>query len=65
MRPVVEGYLERLIRRALNEARAAGLDQPGQSWQAMREVRRVRPDLSETDAQAAVDEVLWERSRGA
>lgn len=53
----METHLERLIRTALAEARAAGLDYPGQTYRAMSEVMRLRPDMTDTDALKAVDRV--------
>ncbi|MEE8505670.1 MAG: hypothetical protein V3S40_05530 [Kiloniellales bacterium] len=53
----METYLERLIRTALVEARAAGLDYPGQTNRALSEVMRMRPDMTDTEALTAVDRV--------
>ncbi len=53
----METYLERLIRVALVEARAAGLDYLGQNNRALSEVMRMRPDLTDTEALTAVDRV--------
>ncbi len=51
----METYLERLIRTALVEARAAGLDYLGQNNRALSEVMRMRPDMTDTEALTAVD----------
>ena len=56
----MDTHLERVIRLAVAEARAAGLDDPGQSYRAVRELRRTRPDLSDSEAVKAVDRVRWE-----
>ncbi|MFQ6018890.1 MAG: hypothetical protein ACE5KF_11945 [Kiloniellaceae bacterium] len=53
-------HLERVIRLALADARAAGLDYPGQTYQAVRELLQTRPDLTDSEAQEAVDRVRWE-----
>ncbi len=46
--------LERIIRRALEEARAKGRDSAAQNVEAIKAVRRVRPDLSPLDAMVLV-----------
>lgn len=56
----MDAHLERLIRLALADARAAGLDYPGQTYRAVREVMQTRPDLSDLEAYEAVDRVHWE-----
>lgn len=53
----MERHLERIIRRALGEARAAGLDYPGQTNRAIRDIRRSRPDLTDAEAIEAIDRV--------
>ncbi len=53
----MERHLERIIRRALGEARAAGLDYPGQTNRAIREILRSRPDLTDAEAIKAIDQV--------
>ena len=53
----MERHLERVIRRALGEARDDGLDYPGQTHRAIREILRSRPDLTDTEARAAIDHV--------
>lgn len=58
----MERYLERLIRSALADARAAGLDYPCQDRRAVQEILRSRPDLSDSELYAAVDRVRWEIS---
>ena len=44
-----------LIRRSIEDARARGRDYAGQNNFAVRWVLEVRPDLSTTEAMAAVD----------
>lgn len=56
----MDTHLERVIRAALAEARAAGLDYPGQTNRALREVLQTRPDLTDSEAYKAVDRVHWE-----
>ena len=56
----MDAHLERVIRTALAEARAAGLDYPGQTNRALREVMQTRPDLTDIEAYKAVDRVHWE-----
>ncbi len=46
--------LERVIRRALADAKAAGKDYQGQTETAVRAVLRARPDMTASDARAAV-----------
>lgn len=58
----MERYLERLIRTALADARAAGLDHPGQTRRAVSEVLRTRPDLTDNDLYEAVDRLRRENS---
>jgi|GEM_PF-3590736 len=57
----MERHLERVIRTALADARSAGLDYPGQTNRAIRELLRARPDLSDIEAFRAIDQVRWER----
>ncbi len=57
----MERHLERVIRTALADARAAGLDYPGQTNRVIRELLQARPDLSDIEAFRAVDRVRWER----
>ena len=47
--------IERIIRRALEEARAAGRDHLTQTELTVRAVRQARPDMTASDALAAVD----------
>jgi hypothetical protein len=56
----MDTHLVRVIRTALAEARAAGLDYPGQTNRALREVMQTRPDLTDFEAYKAVDRVHWE-----
>ncbi len=49
--------IERIIRRVLEEARAKGRDQLTQTEEAVRAVREARPDLTASDALAAVEMV--------
>ena len=46
--------LENVIRQALRDAEAAGLDQLGRLQYAGRAVRRVRPDMNASEALDAV-----------
>ncbi len=46
--------LERIIRRVLEEARAAGRDHLTQTQLAVEAVRQARPDMTASDALAAV-----------
>jgi len=55
----MERHVERVIRTALADARAAGLDYSGQTNRVIRELLRARPDLSDTEANRAVDQVRW------
>ncbi len=47
--------VERIIRRALAEARAAGRDHLTQTQLAVEAVRNARPDMTASDALAAVE----------
>ena len=47
--------IERIIRRALEEARAAGRDHLTQTELAVRAVRQARPDMTASEALAAVE----------
>ncbi len=49
--------LERIIRQALEDARAAGRDHLTQTEEAVRAVRQARPDMTASDALAAVEMV--------
>ncbi len=57
----METHIERVIRAALADARAAGLDYPGQTNRVIRELLQARPDLTDIEAYRAVDQVRWER----
>ncbi len=52
--------LENVIRQALGDAQAAGKDHMGQTVLAVRAVRRAWPDMTASDALAAVN--LMQRS---
>ncbi len=47
--------LANIIRRALDEARAAWRDDTGQTEHAVRKVRELRPDMTATDALNAIN----------
>ena len=47
--------LANIIRRALAEAWAAGRDDTGQTEQAVRKVRELRPDMTATDTLNAIN----------
>ncbi len=47
--------LERVIRQALGDALAVGRDHTGQTELAIEAVQRARPDMTASDALAAVD----------
>ncbi len=47
--------LANIIRRALDEAKAAGRDDTGQTEHAVRKVRELRPDMTGTDALNAIN----------
>ena len=47
--------LENVIRQALGDAQAAGRDHLGQTELAVRAVQRARPDMTASDALAAVN----------
>jgi len=49
--------LERIIRRALEDARAKGRDHITQTELAVRAVREARPDMTASEALAAVEMV--------
>ena len=49
--------IERIIRRALEDARAAGRDHLTQTQLAVEAVRNARPDMTASDALAAVEMV--------
>ncbi len=47
--------LANIIRRALDEAKATGRDDTGQTEHALRIVRELRPDMTGTDALNAIN----------
>ncbi len=47
--------LENVIRQALEDALAAGRDHISQTWLAIQAVQRARPDMTASDALAAVN----------
>ncbi len=47
--------LENVIRQALTDAKAAGKDYLSQTEEAVRTVRQARPDMTASDALAAVN----------
>ncbi len=47
--------LEKIIRQALADAQAAGKDHLNQTWLAIQAVQRARPDMTASDALAAVN----------
>ncbi len=49
--------LENVIRQALEDAQAAGKDHMDQTWLAIQAVQRARPDMTASDALAAVNMV--------
>ena len=51
--------LENGIRQALGDALAAGRDHLSQTEEAIRTVRQVRPDMTASEALAAVNLVRW------
>ena len=51
--------LENVIRQALGDALAAGRDHLSQTEEAIRTVRQVRPDMTASEALAAVNLVRW------
>ncbi len=60
MRPNMDPDLENVIRQALADAEAAGKDYQGQTELAVRAVQRARPDVTASDALAAVNLVRRE-----
>ncbi len=55
MRRHVDRHLERVIRRTILDAKLSGKDYPTQSKVAAHTVRRIRPDMTTSEAMAAVD----------
>ena len=47
--------LENVIRQALEDALAAGKDHTNQTWLAVQAVQRARPDMTISDALAAIN----------
>ena len=47
--------LANIIRQALDETRAAGRDDTGQTGHAVRKVRKLRPDMTGTDTLNAIN----------
>ncbi len=52
--------LENVIRQALGDALAAGKDHMNQTWLAVQAVQRARPDMTPSEALAAVNLVRCE-----
>ncbi len=52
--------LENVIRQALEDALAAGKDHMNQTWLAVQAVQRARPDMTPSEALAAVNLVRCE-----
>ena len=50
--------LANIIRTALDEAKAAGRDDSGQTEYAMRKALELRPDMTDTDVRNAINLVL-------
>jgi hypothetical protein len=48
-----------IIRRALGDAKRAGIDDLGQVTFAVEVVRLARPDMNDSEARAAVNTILW------
>ncbi len=55
MQRQVDRYLERVIRRTILDAKLSGKDYPTQNEIAAHTVRRIRPDMTASEAMAAVD----------
>ncbi len=55
MQRQVDRYLERVIRRTILDAKLSGKDYPTQNKVAAHTVRRIRPDMTASEAMAAVD----------
>ncbi len=55
MQRPVDGHLERVIRRTILDAKLSGKDYPTQNKIAAHTVRRIRPDMTASEAMAAVD----------
>ncbi len=52
---IISPDLENVIRQALEDALAAGKDHTNQTWLAVQAVQRARPDMTISDALAAVN----------
>ncbi len=52
--------LENVIRQALEDAQAAGKDHMNQTWLAVQAAQRTRPDMTASEALAAVNLVRRE-----
>ncbi len=55
MQRPVDGHLERVIRRTILDAKLSGKDYPTQNEIAAHTVRRIRPDMTASEAVALVD----------
>ncbi len=55
MQRPVDGHLERVIRRTILDAKLSGKDYPTQNKVAAHTVRRIRPDMTASEAVALVD----------
>jgi hypothetical protein len=55
MQKPVDGHLERVIRRTILDAKLSGKDYPTQNKVAAHTVRRIRPDMTASEAVALVD----------
>jgi len=55
MQRPVNRHLERVIRRTILDAKLSGKDYPTQNEIAAHTVRRIRPDMTASEAMAAVD----------
>ena len=55
MQRSVDGHLERVIRRTILDAKLSGKDYPTQNKVAAHTVRRIRPDMTASEAVALVD----------
>ena len=55
MRRHADRHLERVIRRTILDAKLGGKDYPTQNEIAAYTVRRIRPDMTPSEAMAAVD----------
>ncbi len=51
----VDRHLERVIRRTILDAKLSGKDYPTQNEVAAHTVRRIRPDMTTSEAMTAVD----------